>query len=128
MATPTATGARQGCGRAASFVVGDPKQSIYRFRRADIAMYDAVKRDLFGGELQEITQNFRSVEPVIEWVNSTFSALFVESRDAAALHQPAAVAATGAGGAGGGDAAARQVPGSGAPTTSAAQRRKRWRR
>ncbi len=60
------------------FVVGDPKQSIYRFRRADIAMYDAVKRDLFGGELQEITQNFRSVEPVIAWVNATFSALVVE--------------------------------------------------
>ena len=29
--------------RVSLFVVGDPKQSIYRFRGADIAVYDAVK-------------------------------------------------------------------------------------
>ena len=33
----------------ALFVVGDPKQSIYRFRRADITMYDDVKQHVFGG-------------------------------------------------------------------------------
>ena len=59
------------------FVVGDPKQSIYRFRRADIAMYDTVKRRLFGGDVVEIAQSFRSVEPIIAWVNATFDALFV---------------------------------------------------
>jgi len=61
------------------FVVGDPKQSIYRFRRADIAMYDDVKRRVFGGGAVHITQNFRSVDGVIDWVNATFGSLFNES-------------------------------------------------
>ena len=60
------------------FVVGDPKQSIYRFRRADIAMYDAVKGAAFGGEPLAITQNFRSVAPIVEWVNRTFATLIDE--------------------------------------------------
>jgi ATP-dependent helicase/nuclease subunit A len=57
------------------FVVGDPKQSIYRFRRADIGMYDDVKRGLFAGVTHEIAQNFRSVRPIIDWVNKTFAAV-----------------------------------------------------
>ncbi|TAK65187.1 MAG: hypothetical protein EPO22_05265 [Dehalococcoidia bacterium] len=57
------------------FVVGDPKQSIYRFRRADIAMYDAFRGSLFGGEPLEISQNFRSVIPIIDWVNDVFGQL-----------------------------------------------------
>ncbi|MEX0750980.1 MAG: UvrD-helicase domain-containing protein [Dehalococcoidia bacterium] len=61
------------------FVVGDPKQSIYRFRRADIAMYDDVKRHVFGGAPVRITQNFRSVDGVIGWVNDTFDELFEET-------------------------------------------------
>ncbi len=58
------------------FAVGDPKQSIYRFRRADIAMYDEVKRHVFGGEPLRIVQNFRSASPIIDWVNRTFTQLF----------------------------------------------------
>lgn len=57
------------------FVVGDPKQSIYRFRRADITMYDDIKRAVFGGAVLEITQNFRSVQPVIDWANDVFHRL-----------------------------------------------------
>ncbi|HEY5013743.1 MAG TPA: UvrD-helicase domain-containing protein, partial [Acidimicrobiia bacterium] len=59
------------------FVVGDPKQSIYRFRRADIATFLAA-RDRFaeeGGEVVALTANFRTVAPVIEWVNHVFAAL-----------------------------------------------------
>jgi ATP-dependent helicase/nuclease subunit A len=53
-------------------VVGDPKQSIYRFRRADIAVYDAVRHGpLAGGDVQ-LVQNFRSVGGVIAWVNGVF--------------------------------------------------------
>ncbi|MFI5178359.1 MAG: UvrD-helicase domain-containing protein, partial [Vicinamibacterales bacterium] len=59
------------------FVVGDPKQSIYRFRRADITMYDDVKRELFGGA-RAIVQNFRSAEPIIAWVNRIFGQLITE--------------------------------------------------
>ncbi len=60
------------------FVVGDPKQSIYRFRRADIAIYDEVKRRLLGDSLLNLTQNFRSLPGVIGWVNRAFDQLFEE--------------------------------------------------
>ena len=56
------------------FFVGDPKQSIYRFRRADIALYSRV-RDRFGDRTVHLTQNFRSRPPVIDWVNAVFGAL-----------------------------------------------------
>ena len=62
------------------FVVGDPKQSIYRFRRADISTYLTAHRR-FGveaGGAVELTANFRSVSPIIEWVNATFSRLMSE--------------------------------------------------
>jgi ATP-dependent helicase/nuclease subunit A len=62
------------------FVVGDPKQSIYRFRRADIAMYDDVKEHVFEDAPVAIVQNFRSVPGVIDWVNGAFSRLFAEQR------------------------------------------------
>src|SRR5690606_31642667 len=47
----------------ALFVVGDPKQSIYRFRRADIDIYNAVRERLAtppSGEVLALTTNFRS--------------------------------------------------------------------
>ncbi|MDQ2727080.1 MAG: UvrD-helicase domain-containing protein [Actinomycetota bacterium] len=62
------------------FLVGDPKQSIYRFRRADISLFLAA-RDRYGvqgGGLVELTTNFRTVDPVIAWVNQTFGRLFGE--------------------------------------------------
>jgi len=59
------------------FVVGDPKQSIYRFRRADIAMYDDMKRQMFRESIA-IVQNFRSVPEIIDWVNGVFGQLVRE--------------------------------------------------
>ncbi len=58
----------------ALFVVGDPKQSIYRFRRADIQLYGIVK-ERFGsfGRVVELTTNFRSRPPVGDLVNELFS-------------------------------------------------------
>jgi len=53
------------------FVVGDPKQSIYRFRRADIAAVEKV-RDLMGGDHITLSQNFRCQKPIIDWVNLIF--------------------------------------------------------
>jgi ATP-dependent helicase/nuclease subunit A len=55
------------------FVVGDPKQSIYRFRRADIAMYLSAQDRL--GETVALTTNFRTVPPVLDWVNAVFGKL-----------------------------------------------------
>lgn len=59
------------------FVVGDPKQSIYRFRRADIAVYNQVKsRFEEFGEVLELTSNFRSRAPIETFVNEVFSQVF----------------------------------------------------
>ena len=61
------------------FIVGDPKQSIYRFRRADIVTYNEVKRIVCGGGsgggkglLTQLSTNFRSTGEIIEWVNGVF--------------------------------------------------------
>ena len=63
------------------FVVGDPKQSIYRFRRADISLYDEVK-DLVRsqphgrGEVLAIAQNFRATPALVGWANNVFGDIF----------------------------------------------------
>jgi ATP-dependent helicase/nuclease subunit A len=59
------------------FVVGDPKQSIFRFRRADIQIYELVKQRMqaFGAVLP-LTSNFRSVCSVEAVVNGHFSGVF----------------------------------------------------
>jgi ATP-dependent exoDNAse (exonuclease V) beta subunit len=59
-------------------VVGDPKQSIYRFRRADIAVYDAVKRGPLDGCVRQLRQNFRSLPAVLRFVNDVFDRVLVE--------------------------------------------------
>ncbi len=69
--------------RGALFVVGDPKQSIYRFRRADIVTYNEVKKIIGeNGQVVVLTANFRSLEPVIDWVNGTFDQVFPLEADA----------------------------------------------
>ena len=67
------------------FVVGDPKQSIYRFRRADIATFlrAAERFGAEGGGVVELTANFRTVSSIIDWVNHTFAALMGEGDDVA---------------------------------------------
>src|SRR6266852_132271 len=57
------------------FLVGDPKQSIYRFRRADIALYEEVKGVLLarGAEMVHLTTSFRSVPGIQEAVNAAFA-------------------------------------------------------
>ncbi len=56
-------------------LVGDPKRSIYRFRRADIAMYDRVRRVVAARQHLEVTlsANFRSLPPLISWFNDRFA-------------------------------------------------------
>jgi ATP-dependent exoDNAse (exonuclease V) beta subunit len=55
------------------FLVGDPKQSIYRFRDADIAIFQHVKRLVKSqGDVLEIWQNFRTLPGVVGWVNEAF--------------------------------------------------------
>ncbi len=58
----------------ALFVVGDPKQSIYRFRRADIQTYQTVRRliEQSGGRVVRLSTNFRSGAPLCDWINRVF--------------------------------------------------------
>ncbi len=55
------------------FVVGDSKQSIYRFRRADIATYLEAEKVI--GDTASLTTNFRTVDPILQWVNAVFARL-----------------------------------------------------
>jgi len=52
-------------------LVGDPKQSIYRFRRADIALYQQIRERV--AETLVLSSNFRSVPAVLEMVNQHFT-------------------------------------------------------
>ncbi len=63
------------------FIVGDPKQSIYRFRGADYGAYRrAVDRVMAeGGEHLELTTNFRSTEALIDPINRLFRSQWTAS-------------------------------------------------
>jgi ATP-dependent exoDNAse (exonuclease V) beta subunit len=56
------------------FAVGDPKQSIYKFRRADVVLYQAVRDALAarGVGVAHLTKSFRAVRPLQECVNAAF--------------------------------------------------------
>ena len=67
------------------FVVGDPKQSIYRFRGAEVALFDEIVREgiarpgeepfTFGGPV-ELTANFRSSPGLVGFANGLFKGVF----------------------------------------------------
>ena len=60
------------------FIVGDPKQSIYAFRRADIEAFERVVEKIRagGGQVYSLVTNFRSDEAVLDVVNNVFDRLF----------------------------------------------------
>ncbi len=59
------------------FIVGDPKQSIYRFRRADVGVYHGVKAEIVagGGRVLQLSSSFRSAPSIQRLVNATFAPL-----------------------------------------------------
>ncbi|MGI8758982.1 MAG: UvrD-helicase domain-containing protein, partial [Acidimicrobiales bacterium] len=69
------------------FFVGDPKQSIYRFRRADVGVYLAARAHL-AGSVHQLTTNFRTTAAVLDWVNHTFSRLIVEEPGSQPAYEP----------------------------------------
>jgi|GEM_PF-5060148 len=58
-------------------VVGDPQQSIYRFRQASIEIFDQACEHLqnYGGKVYRITENFRSDATIIDFTNETFATM-----------------------------------------------------
>jgi ATP-dependent exoDNAse (exonuclease V) beta subunit len=57
------------------FFVGDPKQSIYRFRRADIEIFNRTRDQVIGFGRPLVT-NFRSRPLIVSFLNTVFPALF----------------------------------------------------
>jgi ATP-dependent helicase/nuclease subunit A len=65
-------------------VVGDPKQSIYRFRRADVALFRKLAEEAEAGgrsDLRRLTQNFRSRPAILRFVNRVFAELIKPSAE-----------------------------------------------
>ncbi len=83
------------------FVVGDPMQSIYMFREAEVGCFLAV-RDGGVGSLRlrplHLTRNFRSVPALIAWSNQTFGRLFPAADDLRASAVRFTASAPGTGG------------------------------
>ena len=80
------------------FLVGDPKQSIYRFRRADVAIYREVSRQLeaHGARPLQLRTSFRSVPAIQACVNAAFATVMTSDDQtlqapyvALAPHRPA---------------------------------------
>jgi ATP-dependent exoDNAse (exonuclease V) beta subunit len=68
------------------FLVGDPMQSIYRFRNADMSLFLRTRLHGIGNVTCEpllLTANFRSSPAVVSWVNDTFIEVFPAQDDAA---------------------------------------------
>jgi ATP-dependent exoDNAse (exonuclease V) beta subunit len=68
------------------FAVGDPMQSIYRFREAEVGLFlRARAAGIAGIELRPIglTANFRSQAGIVAWVNATFKQVMPEHEDIA---------------------------------------------
>ncbi len=66
------------------FAVGDPMQSIYRFRNAEVGLFERAGRE--GINQQQLAPlklqtNFRSAPALIDWFNSTFRRVFPEFSD-----------------------------------------------
>lgn len=65
------------------FVVGDPKQSIYRFRGAQVNLFTEINNKIshIGGLSHQLSKNFRTKSTLIGFINSVFEYLMRDSRD-----------------------------------------------
>ncbi|MEN6463038.1 MAG: UvrD-helicase domain-containing protein [Syntrophomonas sp.] len=59
------------------FIVGDPKQSIYRFRGAEVGLFAEISEQIenYGGLKHSLDENYRSRKQVIEIINNLFEKL-----------------------------------------------------
>ena len=67
------------------FLVGDPMQSIYRFRKAEVSLFiKAWQKQLFDHIkliALQLRVNFRSNKPIVDWVNQTFPQVMPSQSD-----------------------------------------------
>ena len=82
-------GWQQGDGRSV-FCVGDPMQSIYGFRQAEVRAFLELAEDGIGDlrfEVQRLQNNFRSAKPLVDWVNECFARILprIDDRDRGAI-------------------------------------------
>jgi ATP-dependent helicase/nuclease subunit A len=90
-------GWQTGDGRSV-FCVGDPMQSIYGFRQAEVRAFLELAEDGIGElrfDVQRLRDNFRSAKPVVDWINACFSRILprVDDRDRGAIaFRPSAAA------------------------------------
>ena len=66
------------------FLVGDPMQSIYRFREAQVGLFLWARQHGLGHiplESVNLSVNFRSTAPLVEWFNGTFACVFPRHED-----------------------------------------------
>ena len=67
------------------FAVGDPMQSIYRFREAEVRLFvEAQQRRMIGNVPVEpivLSRNFRAQDGLVQWVNATFAGVLGGSND-----------------------------------------------
>ncbi|MEW5939287.1 MAG: UvrD-helicase domain-containing protein [Chloroflexota bacterium] len=65
------------------FIVGDSKQSIYRFRQADVTVFRQVQTDIraSGGQLIDLDLTFRAHKPLLDSLNSLLSPILGEKED-----------------------------------------------
>jgi ATP-dependent helicase/nuclease subunit A len=93
-------GWQTGDGRSV-FCVGDPMQSIYGFRQAEVRAFLELAEDGIGElrfDVQRLRDNFRSAKPVVDWINACFSRILprVDDRNRGAIaFRPSAAAVSG---------------------------------
>jgi len=80
------------------FMVGDPMQSIYRFRKAEVGLFLEAAANQVGLPVVEplqLERNFRSAPVIVDWVNRAFATIFPDQQDTvhgAVAHAAAAAA------------------------------------
>ena len=67
------------------FLVGDPMQSIYRFRKAEVSLFIKACKGLLFEHIDlktlKLQVNFRSTQPIVSWVNQVFPQVMPERSD-----------------------------------------------